>query len=263
MEVRFSVGKVYRGKWQTVEGRKEVRSQKSKFKTISPIRISLLIGIVTGFLVLSVQGKVIYVDAGADLGGDGVSWGTAYKYLQDALYEPPAYGDEIWVAAGRYYPDEDYEGAVTLNDRAESFRIPTGVALYGGFASGGAWEERDPSTYETILSGDLAGNDGEVEDPYDLLSDPDRAENSFHVVIVIDTDPNTILDGFNVTGGNANGLAPDEDGGGIYGYPFGKATITNCTIQGNSAISYHRLCHKRQRGLLRGRVLFLRWSDQQ
>jgi len=47
-------------------------------------------------LMVSVgSGKVIYVDAGAGLGGDGTSWPTAYKYLQDALYEPPAYGDEI------------------------------------------------------------------------------------------------------------------------------------------------------------------------
>ena len=51
-------------------------------------------------------GKVIYVDAAAP--GpvhDGASWATAYVFLQDALAEPPAYGDEIWVAAGTYQPD--------------------------------------------------------------------------------------------------------------------------------------------------------------
>jgi len=37
-------------------------------------------------------GGVIYVDADASPGGDGTSWSTAYKYLQDALYKPPTSG---------------------------------------------------------------------------------------------------------------------------------------------------------------------------
>ena len=31
------------------------------------------------------MGAVIHVDADASAGGDGADWGSAYKYLQDAL----------------------------------------------------------------------------------------------------------------------------------------------------------------------------------
>ncbi|MGD8969736.1 MAG: hypothetical protein PVI07_19700, partial [Anaerolineae bacterium] len=55
---------------------------------------------------------VIYVDADATTGGDGQSWSTAYRYLQDALDEANSGGGsyEIWVAEGVYYPDEDSDG---------------------------------------------------------------------------------------------------------------------------------------------------------
>jgi len=44
------------------------------------------------FAVSDGIGKEIYVDAGAGLGGDGTSWETAYRCLQDALHEPPSGG---------------------------------------------------------------------------------------------------------------------------------------------------------------------------
>jgi hypothetical protein len=55
-----------------------------------------------GFGCTIAAGEVIYVDGTASTGGTGQTWGTAYKYLQDALYKPPTGGDEIWVAAGMY-----------------------------------------------------------------------------------------------------------------------------------------------------------------
>ena len=42
---------------------------------------------------------VIYVDDDAPLGGDGTTWSTAYRYLQDALATADP-GTEIHVAAG-------------------------------------------------------------------------------------------------------------------------------------------------------------------
>ncbi len=50
-------------------------------------------------------GIVMCVDDNAPAGGNGQSWGTAYKYLQDALTAATS-GNEIWVAEGVYYPDE-------------------------------------------------------------------------------------------------------------------------------------------------------------
>jgi hypothetical protein len=177
----------------------------------------------------------IYVDSSASTGGNGQTWPTAFKYLQDALGEPPSYGNEIWVAEGIYHPDDDdahHPDGTGL--KTDTFQLISGVLIYGGFpTSGGTWEARDPNRYESILSGDLNDDDDEVSDPCDLLSESTRAENSYHVVTGSGTDPNTILDGFTISDGNAetNG---DWDGGGMYNYS-GSPTVANCTFRNNSA----------------------------
>lgn len=53
----------------------------------------------------SLLADVIYVNAGFRISGDGSSWSSAYVNLQDALSNSVS-GDEIWMAAGTYYPDE-------------------------------------------------------------------------------------------------------------------------------------------------------------
>jgi len=58
------------------------------------------------------------------------------------------------VAEGIYKPDQG--SGVTSDDREATFQLLNSVALYGGFPSGGGiWNDRDPNTYQTILSGDL------------------------------------------------------------------------------------------------------------
>ena len=54
-------------------------------------------------------GDRIYVDGSLSVCGDGVSWSTAYKYLQDALDDASGVtNDEIWVKGSEtYYPDEN------------------------------------------------------------------------------------------------------------------------------------------------------------
>ncbi|MCH7632145.1 MAG: right-handed parallel beta-helix repeat-containing protein, partial [Planctomycetes bacterium] len=85
---------------------------------------------------------------------DGTSWQDAFDDLQDAL-AISVECDEIWVAAGTYTPDRG------TGDRTLSFDIPSGVALYGGFAG---WEMQRPQRNwdknASILSGDLSGDDG-------------------------------------------------------------------------------------------------------
>ena len=46
----------------------------------------------------------------------------------------------------------------------------------------------------------------------------------------------TVLSGFVITGGNANGAVPDNLGGGMY-CSFASPTVSNCTFSGNSADS--------------------------
>lgn len=111
-------------------------------------------GFVSAAVPLRAQ-TVVFVDG--DATGpvhDGTSWCTAFTDLQDAL-TPAAAGTEIRVADGTYKPGPD---------RASSFRLKTGVAVLGGFAGCGALDPdlRDLSIYESVLSGDLDGDDVEV-----------------------------------------------------------------------------------------------------
>ena len=67
----------------------------------------LVIGVAAGIWVAPVAlGEVWHVDSEVAVAGDGRSWAGAFRHLQDALtHGELAAGDEIWVAAGAYYPD--------------------------------------------------------------------------------------------------------------------------------------------------------------
>ncbi|MDH4239014.1 MAG: hypothetical protein OEW48_05595, partial [Phycisphaerae bacterium] len=172
-------------------------------------------------------GSVIYVDATRN--GDGSSWQKAHKYLQDGLananssYEPV----EIRVAEGIYTPDRNLDDPNGSGDRRATFKLINGVVLKGGY---GGLRRPDPNLqdiqlYETILSGDLNGDDG-----------PDFAnngENSYHVTTGSGTDARAILYGFTITGGNAN-MSNNDSGGGMYNLS-GSPAVNNCTFRGNSA----------------------------
>ncbi len=61
------------------------------------------------------------------------------------------------------------------------------------------------------------------------------ANGTYHVVqCVSGEDANTILEGFTITGGNANGSSPDDRGGGMYN-DNSIPTITSCIFTGNKA----------------------------
>jgi hypothetical protein len=153
---------------------------------------------------------VVYVDDDAPPGGDGQSWETAFRSLQDALaFAGRNHGPyELHIAQGVYRPDQGTEQ--TPGDREASFRPPDDgdVRLYGGYAGLGAQDpdERDIELYPTVLSGDLNGDDGPEFTNY--------GDNSYHVF----TGGNDYaeLDGLLIRAGNANGSEDDADGGGIY-----------------------------------------------
>lgn len=132
---------------------------------------------------------VYYVDDDATGANDGSSWADAYWFLQDALAAAQG-GDEIRVAQGTYKPDQRVmiltrgTQVISSGDRTETFQLINGVSLKGGYAGFGEPDPdaRDIEAYGTILSGDLNGDDMPVANPSDLLDEPTRAENSFHVV---------------------------------------------------------------------------------
>ena len=78
------------------------------------------------------EGGVIRVKSGVDVlnVASGSDWHADVTNLQRAL-SLAVDGDEIWVAAGTYYPDEG-QGQVD-DDRYSVFRLKSGVVLYGGF----------------------------------------------------------------------------------------------------------------------------------
>jgi probable HAF family extracellular repeat protein len=177
------------------------------------------------FLLLPVP-RTIYVDDDASGANDGSSWADAYNYLQDAL--AAAYsGDEIHVAQGIYKPDQG--GGQIPSDRTATFQLVNGVVLQGGYAGLGQPDPnaRNIDLYETILSGDLSGND----EPYFA----NNGENSYHVVTGSGTDANAVLDGFTVIGGHANSSSPRNQGGGMYNY-YGSPTLVDCIFMRNAAL---------------------------
>jgi len=179
--------------------------------------------------------KVIYVDDDANGLNNGTSWQNAYKFLQDALWNAKASDKpvEIRVAQGIYRPG-DRSSSVWV-----TFILENGVAIKGGYAGWGQPDPnaRDVAVYKTILSGDLAGNDVDVEDPCDLLYEPTREENSWHVIVSWGTDQTAVLDGFTITGGNYSVIDIVGRGGGG-GMAIGEAarpTISNCTFVRNAS----------------------------
>jgi len=185
---------------------------------------------------------ILYVDKNATGANDGSSWADAFTDLQSALPLSSA-TKPIWVAAGTYTPH--------ASDRKGTFNIPNNVVLYGGFdGTETDLSERDIKTNVTILSGDLLGNDNDVITDIEST----RQDNSYHVVTIRGNAQDVGIDGFTITGGNANGSNSnscstaaasqfyDTRGGAIYVNPYTyphvlTATVRNCILEKNTGSS--------------------------
>lgn len=173
-----------------------------------------------GFFLPTASAGTRFVDVGLATGANnGTSWADAFQGVDGVVNALTAAssGDEIWVARGTYKPTS------TLT-RTVSITLKTGVAVYGGFASGETQlTQRNVQANVTTLSGDLAGDDGS-----NVFTD-----NSFHVINGNSASSTSILDGFVVRGGNANSTANQDRGGGILLLTNSNATIRNCTFRDN------------------------------
>ncbi|MBN1362835.1 MAG: hypothetical protein JW993_19710 [Sedimentisphaerales bacterium] len=169
---------------------------------------------------VSGAGGVIYVDQDAiGFPANGTSWLRAYRNLQDGLAAAGP-GAEIRVANGFYKPDKG--AAQTPGDRAASFDLPHGVLVRGGYAGYGATNPnaRNVQVYETVLSGDLNGDD--------LWGILNRDDNSYHVVTAFGT---AKLDGVTIVDGQADSAL----GAGLY-VESGDVVLVHCTFRRNTAI---------------------------
>ena len=185
----------------------------------------------------AVGGNVVFVDDDAPAGGDGTTWNTAYRFLQDALADAAGGGvTEVRVGQGTYKPDRDEANPDGTDDREATFQLINGVALMGGYAGLGAKDPdaRDIELYETILSADLWDNDLPT---YDIWH-PSLAENSLHVLFAEKVDATAAIDGVVISGGRAHegGGFPHDSGGGIV-VISSTPTILNCTFAYNKASS--------------------------
>ena len=181
----------------------------------------------------------LYVRHNATGANNGTSWANAFKDLQDALASAST-NDEIWVAAGTYFPDRASAGlaSVTNNNRNSSFTLMNNLGIYGGFAGTETTRAaRNPAANLTVLSGDLDAND--VTNNFGVITNSAAgnfvASNAWHVV----TCPGTIttpptLDGFTITAGRANGASIfTNNGAGLF--ITGPMTLRQCTVTGNRA----------------------------
>ncbi len=172
-----------------------------------------------------------YVNHSATGNDSGSDWTNAQPNLALALAQAPNCNvSEIWVAAGTYKPTSGTNRSISLN-------LKPGVAVCGGFDPDNGvdtFAERDWVANATILSGDIGTPDY-------------NSDNSYHVVVADGTNgtpinATTILDGFIITAGKADGASVDRynHGGGFYclGSGSGNACsprLSNIIFSGNSA----------------------------
>lgn len=164
------------------------------------------------FCVTTIHAAVFHVDRNANsTTPNGSSWASAFPTIQQGvLAAQAAGGGEVWVADGIYTGSmgnpADSDG-VAAGDT--TLILPTGVHVYGGFASGETTREaRDWNAHPTIIDG----------------QDLRRGVYSTGVL-----NGEATLDGFIVRRGRAA-----EFGGGLYN-DQSAPVIANCRFENNYA----------------------------
>ena len=198
--------------------------------------LALAAGVPAPVFALGGTPPVFFVDDDAPPGGDGSSWDSAFRHLQDALAAAGATGGgEISVARGVYRPDRSSDAPEGTSDRLASFRLVDGVTLRGGYAGLGHAnpDERDPRLFPAVLSGDLAGDD-------DAASG--ASDNAYHVIQSWNNDRSAVVEGFTIRAGRADrpvaqGWWPagrDDSGAGAL-VVHSEAVFRDCLFEDNYA----------------------------
>ncbi|NLD94423.1 MAG: hypothetical protein GX639_17340, partial [Fibrobacter sp.] len=161
---------------------------------------------------------------------DGETWATAWKDLQDALDNAAITGREIWVAEGMYNPTKRIE---STDVRSATFLINPGIEIKGGF--NGTEPDGVPvgSPYNTLISGDISGNDGSIGVWPPTISDGIYlSDNVYHVVTTNGNSKSIHLYRLVIQGGVANGKGYNKIGAGIFNKNSSPA-IEYCGIRQN------------------------------
>ena len=145
------------------------------------------------------QPAIWHVDANVASSGDGTSWTTAFKTIQEAVDAANAANyDSVWVKQGTHII-------------SSPINLDKAVTIFGGFdGTETLINERDWKTNVTIVDGQAF---------------------AYHCFLV---SADGLIDGLTITGGNANGSGADDNGAGIYN-SYSSPTINNCILSANSA----------------------------
>lgn len=174
----------------------------------------------------------VFVKHDATGSNNGTSWQHAFTDLKAALNAAPI-GSEIWVAAGTYKPD------VPNGDPASTFLINKNLHLLGGFdGTETSADQRDPAVNETILSGDLNGDDPDSTFAY-------RSDNVMNVMrINADITNETLIDGFTIKNGHADGSQNNQQRAGGACYSSGSPYFRQCNFSQNYALNFGGAIHQ-------------------
>ena len=197
-------------------------------------------------IALSAQGKTYHVKVDSEIttsSNDGLSWENAIT-LTEALRKAKA-GDEIWVKGY-----EDITGHIYKAPEG-GFVLPSGVAMYGGFAGDETIKNDLPTgrhkyqmKYQTALVGDIGTNDKASQQLIIYPENTTRTDNATHVLTlqmgvtqdnINDGNKPTIVSGFLIAAGNAKGenTSANGRGGGIY--------VVNNSNDGNAQSRFFRI----------------------
>ncbi|MBM0144140.1 hypothetical protein [Segatella copri] len=197
-------------------------------------------------IALSAQGKTYHVKVDSEIttsSNDGLSWENAIT-LTEALSRAKA-GDEIWVKGY-----EDITGHIYKAPKG-GFVLPSGVAMYGGFAGDETIKNDLPTgrhkyqmKYQTALVGDIDTNDKASQQLIIYPENTTRTDNAPHVLTLQmgvtqdntnDGNKPTIVSGFLIAAGNAKGenTSANGRGGGIY--------VVNNSNDNNAGSRYFRI----------------------
>jgi hypothetical protein len=200
------------GNWETEEGNYSIPNTASNGCDSSTIYV-------VSYISTEWNGNTtVFVDSSATGQNDGSSWTDAFNDLQNALCL--AYSidtvNTVWVANGTYAPSSD-------ELRLISFVIQDSIQIYGGFAGGETMlTQREPGVNPTRLSGDI-GMKGASSD------------NAYHVIRIDGSSTNSLIDGFFIRDGYADGVnGADQQGAAIYSE--GEATVRAVTFENHFGI---------------------------
>lgn len=187
---------------------------------------TMLLLVATTNTVVAQSSNKIYrvkekIEAPDSISHDGQDWdATRAMTLEQALSVANA-GDEIWVAKGTYVAPKG------------GFQLKSGVKLYGGLAGTEQShnEAANPKIQsrkytmrnKTVLKGDILGNDAIDNTSLIFPENSLRDDNATHVLVMNlgvsnthknDNNEKTVVQGFVIQGGNANGESSTESGHG-------------------------------------------------